>query len=90
MSVSGGYSFLSFDLRMFLPVSRCASALIFFCLLPGLCAWFVIRLCGSTVDVVPFLPKNKKKIALLSSLVVVTIGVVTSTMSVTFTDKTSI
>jgi hypothetical protein len=67
---------------MFLPISRCTSALICFCLMAGLCTWFVIRLCGSTVDVVPFLPKNKKKIALLSSLVVVTIGVVTSTMSV--------
>jgi hypothetical protein len=38
---------------------------------------FIIRLCGSTVVIIAFLPKKKKKIALFASLVVVTIGVVT-------------
>jgi hypothetical protein len=47
---------------MFHPVDRCASALSRCCLLPDLHVHvFVIRLCGSTVVVVSFLPKNKKK-----------------------------
>jgi len=65
-------------LRMFLPVPlllvRGVVIVYFF-----LCGHvFMVMLCGSNVVVIAFLPKKlKKKIALSTSLVVITFGVVT-------------
>jgi hypothetical protein len=51
-----------FDLCLLHPVAHWASALSRCYLLHDLCACvFIVRLCGSTVVVVAFLPKNIKK-----------------------------